>query len=99
MEFWELFLRKRGKKVMTKNPHKDVKTQIKKLLSEYLGVEPDDIDEEDSLVADLPMKPTDLTDFVEILDTRGLDISKLELTEIETVGELIEEVGLNDYLD
>ncbi|OGM28427.1 hypothetical protein A2962_04700 [Candidatus Woesebacteria bacterium RIFCSPLOWO2_01_FULL_39_61] len=84
---------------MTKNPHKDVKTQIKKLLSEYLGVEPDDIDEEDSLVADLHMKPTDLTDFVEILDTRGLDISKLELTEIETVGELIEEVGLNDYLD
>lgn len=84
---------------MQKNPNKDVSTKIKKLLSDYLGIEPEDIDDEDSLVADLHMKPTDLTDFIEILDTEGLDTTKLDLTEIETIGELIEEVGLNHYLD
>lgn len=81
-----------------KNPENDIKIKVKRILSEYLGIEPDDISEEDSLIGDLHMKPSDLTDFLEILETEGINTSSLDLTEIETFAELIEELGDNYYL-
>lgn len=83
----------------TNNPKKDLNTNIKGFLSEYLGIEPDDISDEDSLVVDLHMKPTDLTDFVEKLDTEGMNTASLDLTEIETVADLVEKMGDNEYIE
>jgi hypothetical protein len=38
------------------------------------------------------MSPTDLADFVEKLNTAGFDTTKLDLMEIESVGDLIENI-------
>lgn len=63
---------------------------VKEVLATQIGVEPDDIDEEDLLSEDLHMSPTDLSDFVGSLATSGLDTKDLELTKIETVSDVIE---------
>lgn len=64
--------------------------KIIKLLADFLGVDPSDITEDDSLIEDLHMTPTDLTDFVEILKTSGIEANHSDMTEIETVGDLYE---------
>ena len=71
----------------------DKKSQIIKLLAEQIGVEPEDIDEEDAFLTDLHMNPTELSDFVHSLTSLDLDVSRLNLTEIETVVELLEALG------
>ena len=71
----------------------DKKSQIIKLLAEQIGVEPEDIDEEDAFLTDLHMNPTELSDFVHSLTSLDLDVGRLNLTEIETVVELLEALG------
>ena len=71
----------------------DKKSQIIKLLAEQIGVEPEDIDEEDAFLTDLHMNPPELSDFVHSLTSLDLDVSHLNLTEIETVVELLEALG------
>jgi acyl carrier protein len=78
---------------------KDLKNQIKEALAEALGLEVEDINEDDSLTADLHMRPSDLADFVEKLDSLNLNTSKIELTEIETVGELVDSATDDEYLE
>lgn len=78
---------------------KDSKDKIKETLAEALGVESEDIDEEDSLTTDLHMRPSDLADFVEKLKSIGIETSKIELTEIETVGELIDSATEDEYFE
>jgi len=73
--------------------------KVKDLLAQYIGVEVDDIDNDDSFISDLHMKPTDITDFIEILAENGIDVSKINLSDIDTVDDLIEEIGINDYLN
>ena len=65
---------------------------IRKLLAYHLGLEPTDIEDEDSLTIDLHMTPADLTDFIETLNSNGFDSSKLDFSEIETFGELNEKL-------
>lgn len=67
-----------------------MKEKILKILADFLGVEPGDINDEDSLIEDLHMTPSDLTDFVELLSTNGLDTTKLEISEIESLSDLYE---------
>ncbi len=69
-----------------------IKEKIRKELADYLGTDPEDIDDESVLTEDLHMQPTDLTDFAEILSSAGYDISKLDFTEIETFSELVDAV-------
>ena len=71
----------------------DKKSQIIKLLSEHIGVEPDDVSEDDSFLEDLHMNPTELSDFVHSLTSLDLDVSRLNLAEIETVSDLLEALG------
>lgn len=71
----------------------DKKSQIIKLLSEHIGVEPEDINEDDSFLEDLHMNPTELSDFVHSLSSLDLDVSRLNLTEMETVADLLEALG------
>ena len=72
----------------------DKKAQIIKLLAERIGVEPEDIDEDDAFLTDLHMNPAELSDFVHSLTSLDLDISRLDLTEIETVADLLEALGV-----
>jgi isopentenyldiphosphate isomerase len=63
---------------------------IKQALADHLGIEPDDIDDDSILAEDLHMKASDLTDFVEVLTSLKLDVSKLDLTEVETFSDLVD---------
>jgi len=72
---------------------KETKNLVKQHLADYLGVEIEDIDDDDSLTHDLHMRPSDLTDFLETFKSNELDTKNIDLTEIETVGELIEAIG------
>ena len=66
------------------------KDKVKSELANYLGIESADVEDESVLSEDFHMKPNDLTDFVESLTASGFDTSKIDLTEIETFGDLIE---------
>ncbi len=71
------------------------KQKVKRELADFLGVDMEDIEDESVLAEDLHMKATDLTDFMEILGVAGFDTSKIDLTEVETFGELTE--ALTDH--
>ena len=71
----------------------DKKSQIIKRLAEHIGVEPEDIDEDDAFLSDLHMNPTELSDFVHSLTSLDLDVSHLNLAEIETIADLLEALG------
>jgi acyl carrier protein len=66
--------------------------EVIKLLSEFLGVEEDDIHMDDSLREDLHMSPSDITDFVQILNDHGFDVELTDLTIIETLDELLDKI-------
>lgn len=68
------------------------------LLSDYLGVEPEDIHLEDTFLEDLHISPADLAEFIETLETHGYSTSKLNLEEIETVGDLVEHLNVNSEI-
>ena len=68
--------------------------KILKLLAEQIGVEPDDIKPDDSLLDDLHMSPADLTDFSNKLEGQGFDISSVDLSQITTFGDIVEALGL-----
>lgn len=71
----------------------DKKAEIIKLLSEHIGVEPEDISDDDAFPTDLHMNPTELSDFVHSLESLNYDISHLNLAEVETVSDLLEALG------
>jgi acyl carrier protein len=71
----------------------DLSSKIKKLLVDQLGLELTDVEDEDSLIEDLHMTPSDISDFMEILKSNGFDTSKLDFTEIETFGDLYEKLS------
>ena len=73
--------------------NKDIKDQIIKSLSDHLGVEPEDIKEEDSFEDELHMRASDLSDFMSTLQDLGINTEEVDLTEIETVGDLINSLG------
>jgi isopentenyldiphosphate isomerase len=79
-------------KKMIDNEYIKTKEKVRRELANYLGLEPDDIEDDSVLAEDLHMKATDLTDFSEILTTLELDTSKLDLTEIETFLDLVDSV-------
>ena len=76
------------------NQEKELAKKIKSALANYLGLEPEDISDDDSLTADLHMKPTDLTDFAESLENINIDTSKLDFTEIDTFSDLLENLDI-----
>ena len=72
-----------------------LKKLILEKLAEHLGVEYVDISDEDYLLDDLHMEPSDLSEFLVSLEDNGINITDLDLKEIETVADLVEIVGLN----
>ncbi|MCH7730458.1 hypothetical protein IID21_02890 [Patescibacteria group bacterium] len=68
-------------------------TQVKKHLTDYIGVELEDIENEDSLAEDLHMSASDVSEFIERLGNQGLDTSSLVLEDIKSVSDLIESIS------
>lgn len=66
--------------------------EIKKLLADYLGVDPSDIKDDDRLTEELHMNLADLTDFANILEKKGYDLSKIDYNEVETFNEYVESI-------
>lgn len=71
-------------------PSDDSKEKIRKLLAEAIGVEPEDIKDDDSLIQELHMNPADLAEFSETLQNSGFKITPGDLAEIETFEDLSE---------
>ena len=81
--------------------NKDEKTQLnitKDALAEQLGIESDDIVFDDSFIDDFHMRPTDFADFIEVLNSKNIDTSKLDLPEIQTFGDLVYALDIEDQL-
>lgn len=72
---------------------------VKKLLAQHIGVEPDDIDYADSFMEDLHMSATDLADFMETLKREGIETSSLNLSNLETVNDLIESITSEELIE
>lgn len=75
---------------MIDSDYEKIKLRVKRELADFLGVDMEDIDDDSVLSVDLHMKPTDLTDFTQLLTSAGFDTASLDLTEIETFEELVE---------
>lgn len=72
--------------------------EVRNILAEYIGVDPEDINLEDSLADDLHMSASDITDFVQTLESKGFDISSLDLATFETFEDLVEALGSKEYV-
>ena len=66
------------------------KETVRQELANFLGIEPDDIEDDFSLTEDLHMKASDLTDFMEILIRMGFYTSEINFSETETFLDFIE---------
>lgn len=67
-----------------------VKKYITEKLAEHIGVDLEDINDDDFFTEDLHMTPADLSDFIEQIGSEGIDTSKIDLTITETVGDLLD---------
>ena len=77
---------------------KNIKDIVITSLVEFLGVTTEDVTVEDSLRDDLHISPSDLSDYLESLGSKGLNIENLDMENIDTVGELIDELTLETDL-
>ncbi len=83
---------------MTKTA-KDMSEEIIALLAEHIGAEKEELSSEDAFQEDIHISATDLSDFLEKLNTAGFDTSQLDLTEVKSVGDLIENVIAQEDLN
>ena len=72
--------------------------KINKLLANHLGVEPEDIENDDSLSEDLHMTAVELADFAHVLENEGYPLSKIDFTQTETVGDLIDSISSHEEI-
>lgn len=75
--------------------YNDINKSVKTKLSEFLGVDVEDIEDDFSLSEELHMTPADLTDFIQILSEMKFNVENLDFSEIETFSDLIEALTLN----
>jgi acyl carrier protein len=80
-------------------PQSETGQQLRKLLAEQIGVELEDISDEDSFSEQLHMSPSDLVDFTEVLEKQGLNVASLDLTQVLTVGDLIEALSSEEEIE
>jgi acyl carrier protein len=77
------------------NDFNKIKETVRRELSNYLGVETEDIEDDSSLAEDLHMKASDLTDFMQILTRMNMETEGVDLTQTETFLDLVE--ALTDH--
>jgi len=61
-----------------------------KIITSTLGLEEEDVTEEDSLDEELHLSPSDIFDLVNKLELPNFDPESLDLTPVETVGDLLD---------
>lgn len=71
--------------------------QVKTIIAEHIGVEVEDLNNDDSLREDLHMNANDLVDLVHSLSEINLDTSKVDLMEVDTIENLIDRIGSDEY--
>ena len=67
-------------------------------IAEFLGVTEEDVVLEDSLRDDLRMNTGAITDYLERLKEMGLKTENIDMGNIDTIGELIDELTLETDL-
>ncbi len=72
------------------NETNSISQKVKRELSDFLGIGIEDIEPDSDFLEDFHMSPTDITDFMDILEKSGLDIDKVDLTEVENFNDLVE---------
>lgn len=72
------------------NEINSITQKVKRELADFLGIGMEDIEEESDFIEDFHMSPTDMTDFMDILEKSGLNIDNIDLTEIEVFSDLID---------
>jgi len=70
-----------------------LRSVIAKSLAEHIGVEADDIKDDDFFFDDLHMNPTELSDFVHELETLSIDTTKIDMEELETFEDLLDQIS------
>lgn len=78
------------------NSHKDLPYMIKKTIADHLGVDLQDVNEEDAFFNDLHMNPTELYDLIETFSKDGYDIVPEEVANCETVSDLIDLIATKE---
>lgn len=68
----------------------NISEKIITLLAEHIGADEEEISSSDTFQDKINMSPTDLADFIEKLKTAGFDTSELDITNLKSVGDLIE---------
>ena len=71
---------------------------IKESLSQLLGIEKTDIQTEDSFKEDLHMGPAEITDFIQLMSKKGINIDNFDTEEIETVGDFVDFLMANEEI-
>lgn len=69
-----------------------ISQKVKRELADFLGIGMDDIEDDSEFSADFHMSPTDMADFVDILSKAGMSTEGIDLTQIESYSDLIDEL-------
>jgi acyl carrier protein len=69
-----------------------IKQKVKRELADFLGVGIEDIEDESEFTSDFHMTASDMTDFMDILEKSGVSTDGLDLTNIESFSDLVDEV-------
>lgn len=72
------------------NETNTISQKVKRELSDFLGIGIEDIEEDSDFLEDFHMSPSDMTDFMEILQKAGFETERIDLTEIENFTDLID---------
>lgn len=74
------------------NAEEKTKKIVIKKLADSIGVNPEDIKDEDLLTDDLHMNPLEISDLLQSLKEEGIEINESKSGEIKTVSDLIEQI-------
>jgi hypothetical protein len=69
---------------------KELKSKIKEILAQFLGVEPSDINDDDDFENDLQMEPSGIADFQEKLIAGGVEAEDIDFKAVSTIDGLID---------
>ena len=78
---------------------KNKSEEIIKLLADHIGVEESELNKDDSFAEDPHRAVEEVTVFIEKLSRTGIKTSSLDLSKIETIEELIEEIISGEELE
>jgi len=73
--------------------------KVKEILAAQIGVEPDDIHEDDLLTEDLHMSAYDISDFVHSLEDSGFNTKDMDLANLESVSDIVEVLSSSDLIN